>query len=239
MSNYSKRKKNMIVEKNIALAVDTCFSNGSFSIWKEDHQIASKKIDAEVLLSKELIVQLRQFLSENRLDVTDIKEIIYTNGPGSNTAVRVGIASVVGICRSLKIKSYGVSGIEALSVEGETGKSYTVAILQSRHFCIYEKSSEIEKSINLNLTLSQKELKPNQLTLTDFAEQHLLPTSEHIVCDRALYEKLMELCILPGEHKQRITVASDNESILAYKFYIKNKELISKRDNRISYTGIY
>lgn len=223
------------MKKNISLAVDTCFSSGSLSLWAVSENLASVKINAEILLSKDILDQLREFLTDNELHPADLKQIIYTTGPGSNTGIRVGVATAQGLCRALQIRAYGVSAFEALLMEfpGNTdSESCTCVMMQGNNLCISKKFKRVNK-----IYATQTQIIQN--TFENFVKDTLKTTSETIIGSSEFCKKLAELDSITPETQRKIIIASDNESKLAYRFFLANKTLLDGRKTDISYTGKY
>jgi len=62
-----------------------------------------------------LHVAIRKILQENDIHISQLKVVAVTNGPGSYTGIRVGLATAKGLCFSLKIPLLSLNTLEVLA----------------------------------------------------------------------------------------------------------------------------
>lgn len=117
----------MNLMKKLTLAIDTCIDYGSFSIYQGDSQINYRIGDKSRPLSVDILPNISEMLSEINMSINDIKQIVYTNGPGSYTGIRVGLASIFGLSKACGCDLIPLTVFEAFSFEAEQ-KSYTKAL---------------------------------------------------------------------------------------------------------------
>lgn len=103
------------------LSVDTCLGRGSVSVWSGGVERGWAGGNTQRTLSADLPELIVRVLTETGFGTRDLRRIVYTNGPGSYTGLRVGMASVLGLVRSLGCAAGTVSVFEALSV-GASGE---------------------------------------------------------------------------------------------------------------------
>ncbi|MGJ8683793.1 MAG: tRNA (adenosine(37)-N6)-threonylcarbamoyltransferase complex dimerization subunit type 1 TsaB [Nonlabens sp.] len=84
-----------------------------------------------------LHVFMDTILKRNNLTVQDLDAIAVSEGPGSYTGLRIGVASVKGMCYALDIPMIAVSTLEALSLQDSTSSDYTIAMLDARRMEVY------------------------------------------------------------------------------------------------------
>jgi len=68
--------------------------------------------------TKRILPMIESLLVQVKLSPKDIQAIIYTQGPGSFTGVRVGVSVVQGLAFSLSIPTLGISTLMALAWQG-------------------------------------------------------------------------------------------------------------------------
>lgn len=97
------------------LAIDTSSSWGSVAIAKEGRICHISYLDIRVTHSERLMLQIDNGLSQSGINLDDIDLIVFSNGPGSFTGLRIGLATVKGICTVKKIPLYPLSSLKALA----------------------------------------------------------------------------------------------------------------------------
>ena len=78
------------------LAIDTCLSAASVSVASEDKVFGLFYIDNKLTHSVKLMPMIKSVLSELDMTIDDIDALACTNGPGSFTGIRIGMATVKG-----------------------------------------------------------------------------------------------------------------------------------------------
>jgi tRNA A37 threonylcarbamoyladenosine modification protein TsaB len=196
----------------ITLAIDAAMFRGSISIWKDGVLSASFVGEDDASFSRDILPIIKGLLSECGAALPELEKIVYTYGPGSNTGLRVGISSVLGLRRTRgDLKIYPVSVFEAFSVL-RTGNRCRTAILQSKNL--------VAQQIFSSWT-ARKDLRTELSTLFEFGKQ-LDVSDADLIIDRRLDAALNELT--DGErHTATVVDASDNVSILAHRFYTRSE----------------
>ena len=97
----------------ILLAIDTCFSSASVAVVSEEKLFGLYYIDNKLTHSTKLIPMIENVLSELDLRVSDIDAIACTNGPGSFTGIRIGMATAKGLSFPENKPIMPVSSLEA------------------------------------------------------------------------------------------------------------------------------
>lgn len=97
----------------VLLAIDTCLSSASVAIASEEKLFGLYYIDNKLTHSTKLIPMIENVLSELDLSVKDIDAIACTNGPGSFTGIRIGMATAKGLSFPDSKPIMPVSSLEA------------------------------------------------------------------------------------------------------------------------------
>lgn len=97
------------------LAIDTTSSWGSVAISRNDRIVYLGYLDIRVTHSERLMQQIDYGLQQSEMQIADIDLIALSNGPGSFTGVRIGLATAKGICFGRKIPLYPVSTLKLLA----------------------------------------------------------------------------------------------------------------------------
>ncbi len=98
------------------LAVDCSAKTAGVAIVDENAQILSESfINAGLTHSETLLPMVDSALSFAKLKVSDIDSFVITNGPGSFTGIRIGIAAVKGLAAVNETPCCGVSTLKAMA----------------------------------------------------------------------------------------------------------------------------
>jgi tRNA threonylcarbamoyladenosine biosynthesis protein TsaB len=116
----------------LIVAVDTSGKKGSVALCRDD------KHSFEVLrltpleggtYSAQLMPRIAEALQQNQLTKTDVDAFVVVSGPGSFTGLRVGLATVKGLCEVLGKPLATVSMLETVALTyGKAGQTLTVAV---------------------------------------------------------------------------------------------------------------
>ena len=98
------------------LAVDSSAKTASVAIVDSDAQLISESfVNAGLTHSETLLPMISSALSFAKLKVSDIDSFVVTDGPGSFTGIRIGIAAVKGIAAPNNTPCCGVSTLKAMA----------------------------------------------------------------------------------------------------------------------------
>ena len=83
------------------LGIDSSSITASVAITENDSVIAENFINNGLTHSQTLMPLVENTIEKSNLSLSDIDYFAVTNGPGSFTGIRIGIASIKGICDAL------------------------------------------------------------------------------------------------------------------------------------------
>jgi len=97
------------------LALDTTSSWGSVALSREGRIEYISYLDIRVTHSERLMQQIDYGLKQSEMSIDEIDLIALSNGPGSFTGVRIGLATAKGICLAKKVPLYPVNTLKVLA----------------------------------------------------------------------------------------------------------------------------
>ena len=97
------------------LAIDTTSKYLSLAIAKGEKVVASFHKIMDQRQCEELLPQIDKLLKKSKLKLRDIDYIVFSKGPGSLTALRIGAATVKGLALATKIKIVSVPTLDLLA----------------------------------------------------------------------------------------------------------------------------
>lgn len=114
------------------LAVDTTSARGSVAVVEGDDILAELRISSATGHSTRLLPGIAFLLDSLGLAPTDLDGFAVTSGPGSFTALRVGIATVQGLALASARPGLGVSALDVLAAR-VVGSADTIVSLMNAY----------------------------------------------------------------------------------------------------------
>ena len=99
----------------IVLAIDCSAVCASVAILKEERIVAESFVNNALTHSQTLLPMIDYTLKSAGISIEQVDKIAITNGPGSFTGLRIGLATVKGLCAGRDIDCVCVSTLLALS----------------------------------------------------------------------------------------------------------------------------
>ncbi len=97
------------------LAIETSTMLGGVAIVDEEGLISEIRLNVSVEHSERLIPEIAHLLEESRLSISDIEAFAISAGPGSFTGLRVGMATVKGLCYATGRPMVAVPTLDAMA----------------------------------------------------------------------------------------------------------------------------
>ncbi len=98
------------------LAIETSTYSGSIAVLGDEGLLGEYFFNVGPSHTEKLVPSIDWLLGELGMDKADLTGVAVSIGPGSFTALRVGISTAKGICFSLGIPLIGVSSLETLAM---------------------------------------------------------------------------------------------------------------------------
>lgn len=129
------------------LSVDSSSVSASVAITENGVTLAENFINNGLTHSQTLMPMVENTLSDADVSIKDIELLAITNGPGSFTGVRIGIASVKGMADALNKKCVAVSTLEATAEPLKNEDCIVCAVMDARcnqvYTAIFEKGNRL------------------------------------------------------------------------------------------------
>lgn len=97
------------------LALETTSTSGGVAIAAAGAIRAAALLDIRVTHSERLMPQIDSLLDQAGMTIDDIDMVAVSNGPGSFTGVRIGLATAKGICEAKQIPLWPVHSLDLLA----------------------------------------------------------------------------------------------------------------------------
>jgi len=133
----------------LLIAIDTSGRNGSVALCRADEQsfAALQAIQIEGgTYSARLMPVMAELLANQQLSKEQVDAFVVVSGPGSFTGLRVGLATVKGLCEVLQKPLVAVSMLEAVAVLRSSEEGRVVVALDAGRGEAYVGEFEITQS---------------------------------------------------------------------------------------------
>ncbi len=183
------------------LYLDTHYNKIIIIIYKDEEKIIHKEIECNYNHSINTMPKMIESLKEAKIEISDIKEIIVCNGPGSFTGIRIGvtIAKTLAFTLDIPIKTISSLLLKAISFQHEDiiiiereKNGVFIAKFNAENELIedykYLKNSEYKELENQINGIEQKEI--DYVKLIQYAKK-IEPINPHSV--NPLYVKKIEV----------------------------------------------
>lgn len=221
---------------SLIIHIDTAVSTASVCISKDGTLLAMAENKNQKDHAEWLHPAIHRLLKENGIGINDLNAVAVSNGPGSYTGIRVGLASAKGFCFALNIPLITISTLEIMTIAALESQSTNQLINQSTLFCpmIDARRMEVFTALydkDLNILLEphakiideksyEKELNINQILFFGNGSEKCKTIINHNNALFATVEHNASFMIVPAERKMNAKSFAD----LAYAepFYIKD-----------------
>ena len=209
-------KKNERVN-NIILSIETSVQGGCISLLENNKEIDSWQGMGSISKSDNILDELSSLLTKNKIEKNQIGRIVISRGPGSFTGMRIGLAIVLGLKKSLNCDICGVSVLEAMALKSENidwNKNIIAAIPIGTMVCIQKIKIGQKRKLN-------KATIPYLVSIEKFIEQLEDDLESNFVLHERLYKALLVNVQTGNQIVERITSSGEN---LAYLVGLLGKE---------------
>lgn len=117
----------------IVLAIESAISGGSISLLCGGVEIASWIGTSNVSKAEELLVNIDELLTANKIELKELDLIAVSAGPGSFTGIRIGIATALGLKNGLNIPMSSESALKAMALAYKADARIIAAIPMGRN----------------------------------------------------------------------------------------------------------
>lgn len=119
------------------LSIDSTSVTASAAITENGNTLAENFINNGLTHSQTLMPLVEKTLKDSGISIKDIDLFAVTNGPGSFTGVRIGIASVKGMADALGKPCFAVSTLEAIAEPLKNKDCIACAVMDARCNQVY------------------------------------------------------------------------------------------------------
>lgn len=119
------------------LAIETSTPVCSVALQKDDGRVIEKRIEGAGVHSEKTFLFIRELLQSAGKQVDDLEAVLFSNGPGSYTGLRIGAAAIKGLLFAREIPLYTFPTLLSFAAgvlpADETGTIYAVIDARREH----------------------------------------------------------------------------------------------------------
>lgn len=134
------------------LSIDTASNICAVAVLENNKLIEEKILNDTKTHSEKIMPTIIDVLNKTNLKLEDFDLIVCDKGPGSFTGIRIGVATVLAFKDALKIKTIGISSLEALAYNVKTD-GIICSLIDARNSNVYYGIFKLE---NNNYSLLEK-----------------------------------------------------------------------------------
>ncbi|MGN0525966.1 MAG: tRNA (adenosine(37)-N6)-threonylcarbamoyltransferase complex dimerization subunit type 1 TsaB [Acutalibacteraceae bacterium] len=130
------------------LGVDSTATSASASVLSDDKILSLEFSNTGLTHSQTLLPMVNNALKTAKLSINDIDYFAVSNGPGSFTGVRIGVALIKGLSQPLNKKCVAISTLEVIAKPLENTGVLAVAVMDARCNQVYTAQFDCENGLN-------------------------------------------------------------------------------------------
>jgi len=214
----------MKLERKIILSIETAIEGGSISIIEGENEIDFWQGIKEGLKAEEFLGEISKVLDKNKIEKKNIKSIIVSNGPGSSTGIKIGLATARGLGTALSCKVIEVSLLETIlkfvNIGGNSKAFVVVPAGKNLYF--------LEKVEFVNFKALKRFERTKAFTIEKLIEELSLLSNAQVIVKRRSFERYYNL--IPDfiiKSNKFVVIEENMASIIA-----KNTILNNASDNK-------
>ena len=134
------------------LAIDTSSQACSCAVIRDGKLLSECYLNTGLTHSRTLTSVMRRTLEQANVTPADIDRVAVTNGPGSYTGLRIGVAAAKGFSAAHNIPCVGVSTLHSLAQNVICHDGYVLSALDARVKQVYAALFKIEDGVITRVT---------------------------------------------------------------------------------------
>lgn len=134
------------------LSIDTSSKACSCSVIRDGKLLSECYLNTGLTHSRTLASVIRRTLEQAEVLPNEIDRVAVTNGPGSYTGLRIGVAAAKGFAAAYNIPCVGVSTLLSLAQNVSCHEGYVLAALDARVKQVYAALFKTENGVITRLT---------------------------------------------------------------------------------------
>lgn len=185
------------MSKKFTLAIESGIQGGSVSLFKNDQEIDFWIGKAEISKAEDLLDQISVILKNNNVPNPDL--IAVSNGPGSATGLRIGLATALGLTKALNSRMVRVPFFQAVLFDKKPDSPLLLAVSVGKKMVawqIVENISDFQTETSENFELERNDIFQRVLTTRKFSSAIINRDLESLAADILTTEDSKQLSVM-------------------------------------------
>ncbi len=120
------------------LNIETATKNCSVSVANNGETIALKELNSgEYSHAEKLHEFIEEVICKSKIELSDLKAVAVSKGPGSYTGLRIGVSAAKGLCFALDIPLISVDTLRTLASSVSITEGCVIPLLDARRMEVY------------------------------------------------------------------------------------------------------
>lgn len=116
------------MKEEIVLSIEAAVGGGSVAVTRGETVLGTWHSREAISRSEELLMRIAELFDRLEMGRGSLDRVAVSNGPGSYTGIRVGVATAMGLARALDIPCTGVSLLKAIAMTSDGPGDRIVAL---------------------------------------------------------------------------------------------------------------
>ena len=122
----------------LVLSIDTSSDICSLSLYKNNDFLYYKESNTELKHSVTLFSMITEMLKQTKIKINELDYIAVSNGPGSFTGLRIGVATALGLAYKDNIKIKYINTLKSLNnIEYDSHIKYIIDLIYAQKNRLY------------------------------------------------------------------------------------------------------
>ena len=136
------------------LAIESAIAGGSIALLQDGTVVAKKSGATAVSRAEDLLPNIDQLLQDSGVGKRDLNAVAVSLGPGSYTGLRIGIATVMGLCKGLGIDYIGVDLFNSIAEHFKDDEAQIALPMGKSDIC-FRNGADERKVVSLETLASE------------------------------------------------------------------------------------
>ena len=126
-----------IKNKKYQLAIETTGRIAGVALLDKSKIISECNLNTGLTHSVTLFNNINNILIKNKINMSNINKISVSNGPGSFTGVRIGVAAALGLAKAYNTKIEYIDTLDALAYKSKNKADYIISMIDAKANRVY------------------------------------------------------------------------------------------------------